>query len=133
MSEENSQQEDNSELIDRIGVSSSDLIVSPPSKTEKGDQPRNLRGKFTSDPGESFLPGMVAGIPGVKAKIGHIVTDLVGDIDGIDPEDDNDVSLAALADEVFDHKPSSGSKRVTKIDFNFDEFGSITGFTKIEE
>lgn len=58
---------------------------------EMADQPRNLRGRFTRDPGESFMPGMVAGIPGVKAKIGHIVTELAGDADELDPKDDVEV------------------------------------------
>lgn len=38
----------------------------------------------------------------------------------------------ALADDPVDAKLPLGSKRVTKIDFNFDEFGAIVGLTKTE-
>ncbi len=68
------------------------VVIFNPNDAEKADQPRNLRGRFTADPGESFLPGMVPGIPGVKAKIGHIVTDLASDVDAVDPEDDTEIS-----------------------------------------
>lgn len=58
----------------------------------KGDQPRNLRGQFSADPGRTFLPGMVVGIPGVRAKIGHVVTDLTSDVDAVEPDDDTEIS-----------------------------------------
>lgn len=63
---------------------------------ELADQPRNRRGRFTRDPGESFLPGMVAGIPGVRGKIGHLVTELASDADEVAPEDDTTAKVAKL-------------------------------------
>lgn len=112
---------------------------------EKAEQPRNLRGKFTADPGESFLPDMVSGIPGVKAKIDHTVTELVTEpVELIDPEDDLELvervtakMAEAMADEpcdppMIDMTNSAGLKKVTKIAFQFDEFGAIVGLTKTE-
>lgn len=61
---------------------------------ELADQPRNVRGKFTNDPGQSFLPGMVSGIPGVKAKIGHVVTELAT-VETVDGEDDTEIEKVA--------------------------------------
>lgn len=74
----------------------------------KAEQPRNLRGKFTSDPGQSFMSGMVQGIPGVKAKVVHVITELAA-AEGIDGEDDTEITekVAKLdnRDEMSTHFP----------------------------
>lgn len=90
------------------------LVPEVEDEAEKGDQPRNLRGRFTRDPGESFMPGMIAGIPGVKAKIGHLVTELAGDSDEIDPEDDTEIGEVKKLDNQNDmgvHFPVNLSMR----------------------
>lgn len=48
--------------------------------------PRDVKGRFNTDPGKTFLSTMVTGIPGVKAKPGHkffehIQDDAEGDVD----------------------------------------------------
>lgn len=75
-------------------VEDEDGNVSEGDELQLADQPRNRRGRFTRDPGESFMPGQVAGIPGVRAKIGHIVTELASDADELAPEDDSTVGKA---------------------------------------
>lgn len=41
--------------------------------------PRDVSGRFNTDPGKTFLGNMVTGIPGVKAKVGHKFRDVVQD------------------------------------------------------
>lgn len=75
------------------GMSMNVKVVNP---LDKSDQPRNLRGRFTSDPGESFMPGEIAGVRSVKGKskvkIEHLATELTGDSDELDPKDDTQMS-----------------------------------------
>lgn len=80
-----------SKLLGNAGMS---MNVKQITVLDKADQPRNLRGKFTSDPGQSFMSSLLTGIPGVRARIGHIFTELAGDVDGVSPEDDTQVSEA---------------------------------------
>jgi len=57
------------------------LVPEVSDDAEKADQPRNTRGRFSSDPGETFMTGMVEGIPGIKAKKDHKLIELVQEQD----------------------------------------------------
>lgn len=53
-------------------------------------QPRATTGRFSRDPGETFMSGtIVTGIPGVKAKSVHEITELKDD-EEIDEEVEGD-------------------------------------------
>lgn len=88
-------------------------------------QPRSRRGRFTRDPGESFMSAMAPGVPGVKAKVGHVVTELAVDVEDVAPEDDTTVAekvakgegLASEADMT-----QRSSLYVARQLFNADEF-----------
>ena len=72
--------------------------------------PRDVSGRFNTDPGKTFLGGMVTGIPGVKAKAGHKFTALVQD------EADGDLDTDPLGkvhnlDAMSSHFPVDASLR----------------------
>lgn len=79
--------------------------------------PRNRRGKFTADPGESFIPAGMETVPRVKAKVAHTITELVTDAELVDPEDDTEIAEGEAVqkldnrDNMADYFPVDASKR----------------------
>lgn len=72
--------------------------------------PRDVSGRFNTDPGKTFLGNMVTGIPGVKAKAGHKFTELMQDeADG--DLDTNPLGKVHNLDAMSSHFPVDTSLR----------------------